>query len=196
VRLDPLPDVSAWTHSGVRAGFEVLFAEPTADGCVLRGHTTAVEGPQAWSVGYRIEVDARWCTRRAEVRAVSAVGTVRTVLERTGPDDDARWLVDGVPRPDLDGCLDVDLESSAVTNTLPVHRLDPEPGESHPVPAVFVRAGDLGVERLDQEYRLRSRTPTVIRFDYASSTFDFECVLVYDGSGLVLKYPGIAVRER
>ncbi|WP_419707168.1 putative glycolipid-binding domain-containing protein [Promicromonospora sp. NFX87] len=196
MRLDPLPDVSAWTHSGVRAGFEVLFAEPVADGYLLRGHTTAVEGPQAWSVGYRIEVDPQWCTRRAEVRAVSAVGTVRTTLDRTGQGDDARWIVDGVPRRDLDGCLDVDLESSAVTNTLPVHRLDPAPGEPHEVPAVFVRAGDLGVERLEQEYRLRSRTPTAIRFDYASSTFDFECVLTYDASGLVLKYPGIAVRER
>ncbi len=32
--------------------------------------------------------------------------------------------VDGEPAPHLDGVLDVDLESSALTNAFPVHRLD------------------------------------------------------------------------
>jgi hypothetical protein len=191
-----MPYVSAWTHSGVRAGFEVLFAEATDRGHVLRGHTTAVEGPEAWSVGYRIEVDRQWCTRLAEVRGVSAAGTVRTTIERIERAEGLRWLVDGVLRPELDGCLDVDLESSAVTNTLPVHRLDLVPGETHSAPAVFVRAGDLAVERLEQRYQLRNRTSAEITFDYVSSTFDFACELSFDTSGLILKYPGIATREQ
>jgi hypothetical protein len=188
--------MSAWTHNGVRAGFEVLFAEAIEHGHVLRGHTTAVEGPEAWSVGYRIEVDPQWCTRRAEVRSVSAAGTVRTTIERIEGADGGHWLVEGVPRPELDGCLDVDLESSVVTNTLPVHRLDLTPRKTHAAPAVFVRAGDLSVERLEQEYRLRSRTSEAIKFDYASSTFDYACELSYDASGLIVRYPGIAHRER
>jgi uncharacterized protein len=32
------------------------------------------------------------------------------------------------------------------------------------------------------------------RYDYASPFFDFSAVLVYDQFGLVLDYPGIAVR--
>jgi len=32
------------------------------------------------------------------------------------------------------------------------------------------------------------------RFDYTAPRFDFRCVLVYDESGLVLDYPGIASR--
>jgi hypothetical protein len=196
MRLDPMPGVSAWTHGGVRAGFEVLFVEPMADGHLLRGHTTAVEGPEAWSVGYRIEVDGQWRTRRAEVQGTSAGGTARTTLERSGQGESVRWLVDGVPRPELDGCHDVDLESSAVTNTLPVHRLDAAPGEARTAPAAFVRAGDLAVERLEQEYRLQGRTPATITFDYESPTFGFACELTYDTAGLILEYPGIAVRER
>lgn len=204
-----MPPVSAWTHTGVRAGFEVMFAERTGHGYVLRGHTTAVEDEQAWSVGYRIEVDRHWRTRRAEIEAVTAAGTLRTTLERadldadaaTGPVPDttpapARWLVDGVPAPDLDGCLDVDLESSAVTNTLPVHRLDLPPGPARQAPAAFVRAQDLGVQRIEQEYRFRERTPGTVVLDYTSATFDFACVLTLDAAGLVLEYPGIAVRER
>jgi uncharacterized protein len=199
-----MPPVSAWTHTGLRAGFEAMFAERTDHGHVLRGHTTAVEGEQAWSVGYRIHVDRHWCTRRAEIEAVTATGTFRTVLERADVDADApvgtdvpaRWFVDGAPDPRLDGCLDVDLESSAVTNTLPVHRLDLRPGRTHQAPAAFVRAQDLGVQRIEQDYRFRERTPGTLLLDYASATFDFACVLTLDTAGLVLEYPGIAVRER
>lgn len=202
MRLRPMPPVSAWTHTGVRAGFEVLFVEPTADGLVLRGHTTAVEGAEAWAVGYRIDVDHRWRTREARIEAVTAAETVRVTLERAdlteadNPVDGARWLVDGEPDDRFDDCVDVDLESSAVTNTLPLHRLDLRPGQARPAPALFVRAGRLAVERVEQEYRLRERTEDVLSLDYTSATFDFACVLTCDASGLALEYPGIAVRER
>jgi hypothetical protein len=32
------------------------------------------------------------------------------------------------------------------------------------------------------------------RYDYTAPAFDFSCQLVYDEAGLVLTYPGIAVR--
>ena len=32
-------------------------------------------------------------------------------------------------------------------------------------------------------------------FDYTSSTFDFACQLVFDGSGIVTDYPGIGRRH-
>lgn len=32
------------------------------------------------------------------------------------------------------------------------------------------------------------------RYDYTAPVFDFACRLVYDESGLVLDYPGVAVR--
>jgi hypothetical protein len=34
------------------------------------------------------------------------------------------------------------------------------------------------------------------RYRYAAPAFGFTCTLVYDESGLVLDYPGIAVRAR
>ncbi|MDF2978109.1 MAG: hypothetical protein K0S40_2837, partial [Actinomycetospora sp.] len=55
--------------------------------------------------------------------------------------------------------------------------------------AVYVRALDLAVVRLDQTYRrLDDR-----RFAYTSDD-DFSAVLTYDDSGLVVDYPGIARR--
>jgi hypothetical protein len=96
--------------------------------------------------------------------------------------------------PHLDGCLDVDLEASAMTNALPVHRLDLATGERAQAPAAYVRAPDLSVERLEQQYLRMSDRDGHQRYDYSAPAFDFSCQLVYDEAGLVLDYPGIAVR--
>jgi hypothetical protein len=183
-----MPSAASWTHGGVRVGFEVLFVDADHR---LRGRTSAREGASTWYVGYQIDVDADWRTRSVHAVNSTAPGDREVVLERTAD----RWTVDGVARPDLDGCQDVDFESSAVTNTLPVHRLPFVLGETFEVPAAFVQADDLSVIRIEQRYTLlRSDEQHVFR--YESATFDFECDLTYDASGLVLDYPGIAIRDR
>jgi hypothetical protein len=105
-------------------------------------------------------------------------------------DGSGHWRLDGDRADHLDGCLDVDLEASALTNAFPVHRLGLRVGEQADAPAAYVRATDLTVERLEQRYvRLADR-----RYRYTAPAFDFECEILYDEAGLVLDYPGIAVR--
>ena len=188
MKLTALPVAASWTHTGVRSGFEVLFASAGR----LRGRTSAREGDVLWYVGYDITVDTDWTTQSVHAVNSTADGDREVVLERN-PDG---WTVNGTARPDLDGCVDVDFESSAVTNTLPIHRLPFEVGTSYEVPAAFVRAEDLTVTRLEQRYTLTSSDEQRHVFHYESSTFDFECELTYDAAGLVLDYPGIAVRDR
>ena len=53
-----------------------------------------------------------------------------------------------------------------------------------------------GIERLEQEYRRIEDDRARQRYNYRSPDFDFACELVYDTSGLVLEYPGIATRVR
>jgi len=60
--------------------------------------------------------------------------------------------------------------------------------------AAYVRALDLGVARLEQAYRRIADDGPRQRFDYAAPAFGFTSRLVYDESGLVLDYPGIARR--
>jgi hypothetical protein len=67
-------------------------------------------------------------------------------------------------------------------------------GESSPAPAAYVRALDLSVERLEQTYARVPDDDGRQAYDYESPAFDFSCRLTYDESGLVLDYPGIAVR--
>jgi hypothetical protein len=109
-------------------------------------------------------------------------------------DGSGGWWIDGEPAPHLDGCLDVDLESSSFTNALPVHRLELRVGEQADAPAAYVRSVDLRVERLEQRYTRLEDDAGRERYHYAAPTFDFECELLYDKSGLLLDYPGIAAR--
>ncbi|MET0933179.1 MAG: putative glycolipid-binding domain-containing protein [Mycetocola sp.] len=175
-----------------RTGFEVTFFTEMTAGYRLAGHTTAHESAALWSVGCDITVDRSWRTVAVHASTLSAAGERELTLTR---DPSGNWTVNGELRPDLDGCVDVDFESSAMTNTLPVHRLDFAEGVAVDVPAAFVRADDLSVERLDQRFTLIEAGPEQILSHYESSTFDVECELRYDSSGLVVDYPGIAIRE-
>lgn len=186
-----LPSAAAWRHLDVRDGFEVLFPRRGPSGYQLDGYATAVEDGAAWGIRYALTLDASWTTRSAHILGHSAQSTNEVQLEADGM---GRWRIDGRPAPLLDGCVDADLEASAFTNALPVNRLGLEVGQRIDAPAAYVRALDLRVERLEQQYtRLRDEGERS-RYDYRAPQFDFACVLVYDKFGLVLDYPGLAVR--
>jgi uncharacterized protein len=179
----PLPAFAAWRFVGAVDGFEVVYAEPG----LLRGHTSAVEGGRAYAVRYRIAFDERWRTREVHVESDTVTGPRSVDLRSDGA---GRWTVDDEPTPALDGLLDVDLEASACTNMLPIHRCAMPLGGVVDSPAAYVRAFDLSVGRLEQTYRRRDD----VRYDYTADGDGFRAVLTYDQSGLVVDYPGIAVR--
>jgi hypothetical protein len=189
--FDDLPKSAAWRHRGARDGFEVVFIRPDRNRVLFEGGTAAVEEGHAWVVEYAIAVGADWSTQSARVDNRSESGVTELRLET---DAAGRWRVNGAEAPHLDGCLDVDLESSSLTNAFPVHRLRLGVGQAADAPAAYVRAVDLTVERLDQRYVRLQDDRNCQRYHYASPGFEFECELAYDGAGLVVDYPGIAIR--
>jgi uncharacterized protein len=185
---DP-PAVAAWQHRDSRDGFEVVYIDVTDSGVRVEGYATAVEEGDAWAAEYLLALDSSWATRSARVRARTVAGTHELELQ-----SDGGWLVNGTAAPELDGCLDVDLEASAFTNALPVHRVALAVGEAADTPAVYIRARDLSVGVLEQRYERLPDDGDQPRFHYSSRAFAFEAELAYDASGLVIDYPGIAVR--
>jgi uncharacterized protein len=177
-----LPAFAAWRFVATVDGFEVVYAQPGR----LRGHTSAVEDGQPYAVRYEITLDDRWRTREAHIASDTVAGPRETVLISDG---EGRWTVDGEPAPQLDGLIDIDIEASACTNTLPVHRLPLALDEVTEAPAAYVRALDLSVIRLEQTYRRLDNR----HYDYISEA-DFRAVLEYDAAGLIVEYPGIAAR--
>ena len=96
-RADGYPGRSVAHVAVVNDGYD-------AHGCDVLGGTG--EALACWS---RVRVDRDWSTEEADVGAV-AVGGPRHLGLRAA--DERRWFVDGVRRPDLDGCLDVDVAAT------------------------------------------------------------------------------------
>lgn len=181
-----LPARAAWRHRDSREGFEVAFFDVSDERIEIRGSTSAVEEGSAWFVTYTIALGLGWETRAAYVRGRGPAGGWERAVRVQG----GSWTIDGKPAPHLDGCLDVDLESSAMTNAFPVARLGLDPDAEAEAPAAWIRV-DGSVEVLEQSYRRRGDARS---YDYEAPGQDFRCVIGYAEDGLALDYPGIARR--
>ena len=125
--------------------------------------------------------DGAWRTRGASITLLHD-GRERS-LELTAAD--GRWSANGSDQPALRDCLDVDLEWSPSTNTLPIRRLDvPIGGTSGPLRMAWVRFPALTIEPLPQDYRRTAQG----RYHYTSGGGSFETDIDVDDEGLVLRY--------
>ena len=162
----------------------------SADAAGFRANGQLVVGPPVGpaSVTYQLSCDAGWRVTGLTITAASAAGS-RILSLRA--DDHGHWLADGQPRPDLDGCIDVDISLTPLTNTLPIRRLTWAPGSPQDLDVVYVSAPDLTVRRASQRYTRLGTGPddnaTIYRYESGS----FKADLTVDGDGFVSDYPGL-----
>lgn len=169
-----------WTVTHARiTGAERCVLSTVGGGWRLVGEVVASSDGTPIDVGYRVDVDPAWRTRSVRVLADRLTAPRRMELVRT---DDGRWQVDGEPRPDLAGCVDVDLGISPSTNTLPIRRLGLEVGDRADVRVAWVRFPRLRVEAGSQRYERRAAN----LWRYSSEGFTAD--LVVDEDGLVVTY--------
>jgi len=76
------------------------------------------------------------------------------------------WVL--APARHLNGCLDMDLEASAMTKRAARAADGPAVGAQQAAPAVYVRAVSLAVERLEQIYMRAAHEASGQRYDYAA----------------------------
>ncbi|MGY1700979.1 putative glycolipid-binding domain-containing protein [Geodermatophilus sp. SYSU D00766] len=181
------PRVVAWRRSDDERGHSLARVERRGEGWLVHG-TEVLAGPSTLlSCAFRVELDGAWSTRAVEVTAVSADGERRL---RLTADDDRRWTRDGVRAPEFDGCVDVDVAATPLTNTFPIRRLAAlEVGRQVTSPVAWVDVPALGVTRVEQTYRRLGPR----RWEYADPAHGaFE--LSVDDDGLVVDYTGFATR--
>jgi hypothetical protein len=127
---------------------------------------------------YTIQVDVAWVTQAVEVELED--GGQRALRLTRGAD--GRWTKDGQPLPGFEDCVDVDLEWSPSTNTLPIRRLNLAIGTKASMTAAWIRFPTLEVQRLDQSYERLAED----RYRYQSGQFSAN--LAVDHEGWVLRY--------
>src|SRR4029078_9732696 len=147
----------------------------------LRGVALFTHEKHACRLDYEIECDPNWKTKWATVRGF--VGD--RVIDVRAVSANAKWTLNGVPCPLVDGCLDIDLNLRPSTNLLPIRR------EAGKVTAAWLRFPSFLLEPLEQTYtRLGERS-----WRYESAGGKFVAELEVNDSGLPTKYGNIRIAE-
>jgi hypothetical protein len=170
-------------------GCEHLSLRPTPEGARALGLILRMLDGHHYHCRYELETDAAWHVRRLSLALSGDVeaGPKRLQL---GSDGAGHWQVDGAAAPELDGCLDVDIQVTPFTNTLPIRRLDLAEGESADIRVVYVPLPALSPAPVEQRYTcLQPRGSQVGRYRYEGLFRNFAAELPVDADGLVMDYP-------
>lgn len=171
----PIPGRTV-TWSTPHGGTERCRLSPLPDGgWRLSGSTLEPRGAGR----YQVDVDATWSTRQVHVSFEDHGGERELTLVADGS---GRWWRDGEPAADLDGALDVDLELTPSTNTLPLRRLELRRGTAQEIVAAWVRLPDLDVISSRQVYERDADGSATYR------SGSFESRLTLDQDALVVDH--------
>lgn len=148
----------------------------------LQGTAVFLYNQFACRLNYRITCDSQWHTRAAQVAGWVGNSLIESKLVVAS---DQRWFLNNEESPQVEGCIDVDLNFSPSTNLLPIRRLGLSVGAEQEVRAAWLRFPGFELEPLTQLYR---RTDQNI-YRYESSGGEFVRELTVNEEGFVTSYP-------
>lgn len=160
--------------------YEYFTLSQSSSGNVLHGTVIAYE-TLPMLINYRICCDLNWQTMSAEI-SQRIGGKKKTLTLQTN--DRQNWVIDQNPQPTLSGLVDVDLEFSPSTNTLPIRRLNLKDNETKEVAAVWVRLNGLEIATSSQRYTKIDST----HYRYENPSLDFNTILEVDELGIIVRY--------
>ena len=148
----------------------------------LEGTAVFLDEGRICRLSYLIMCDQIWRTRSAVVSGWVGDQEVSLALS---VDAHCRWVMNVVSKPDVYGCLDLDLSFSPSTNILPIRRLNLEIGEQAEVTAAWLKFPTFDLEPLSQVYERIGE----FRYRYSSRGGDFVTELAVNKVGFVTIYP-------
>ncbi len=172
----------AWEWAD-RPGLEHCTITATPMGVAADGLALFVLDGTTWRLRYRLACDGGWRFTEATLTLDDGGAPRSLTLAHAGDG----WLVDGRPRPDLAGCVDIDIRATPLTNTLPLRRLDLAEGVPQAATVAYVSIPDLAVSPVRQRYTRLAGTGS---YRYENLDNGFTADLTVDADGLVVDYPG------
>jgi hypothetical protein len=175
------PRALRWADAaGAQAGLEHCEVRPAGAGLAVASVVAGTIDGLRFGLSYALTLDAGWQVDEAQLLTTAGLALR---LDRDG----AGWRVGGRPAPHLEGCIDIDIRATPLTNTLPIRRLALGPAQSAEIEVAYVDVPSLTVARARQRYtRLDDST---IRFESLESGFTAD--LPVDAEGFVTDYPGL-----
>ncbi len=135
-------------------------------------------------LSYLVICDSSWKTLTGNVSGWVGNDDVNIEIFVDAP---GQWQLNGLKKPEVNGCVDLDLNFSPSTNLLPIRRLNLEIGQQAEVKAAWLRFPSFELEPLSQVYsRLDEFT-----YHYSSNDGKFVRDLTVNEFGLVTDYPDL-----
>jgi hypothetical protein len=169
------PGIEHVLVTGDAAGIRTDSAMILADGELAR-------------VAYQLECDAGWRFARVDITVTRAAGMSALSLTRDG---DGRWLAGDEPLPALGQCVDIDINRTPLTNTLPVRRLPWSPGQAYDLDVAYISVPELDVRPARQRYTMLWRDDRTGEAAYRYESGSYQADLPVDADGYVKDYPGL-----
>ena len=170
------------------SGHETARVYGDDDGWYLDGSAIFLYEGSPCRLEYFIECDTDWTTRSATVDGWVGEHVVECEISVSA---DRLWYLDDQEIKSVEGCIDLDLNFSPVTNLLPLRRLNLKDGGRESVSAAWLKFPSFTLERLEQSYS-RIDGSTV---KYESRGGEFVRELKVNQAGLVIDYPGFWIAE-
>lgn len=175
------------------AGLEHLLFDARPDGVVAESAVVGEDEGQTFGLMYRIECNMQWqVTRLAARLAGGPTLDLRRQVDDTGVLQ--AWTdAAGAPQRMLGDCIDVDITAMPFTNTLPIRRLQLQPGKRRVIRVVYVRVPSMTVSVVEHAYTCLEADR---RYRFEGLDTGFVADIATDGDGLVIDYPGLFRRVR
>lgn len=139
--------------------------------------------------GYTLVTDKQWRTLELRLMLETQPGAMEGIHLLT--EGDGTWTdANENHMPELDGCLDVDIQWSPLTNSLPINRLPLVKGEEQEIRVAYISLPHMIARPITQRY-LRIDDETV---RYSSESRDVACDITIDREGFVVSYPSLFAR--
>jgi uncharacterized protein len=133
---------------------------------------------------YEVSADAAWRTRSATVSGYLGNKAVDLRIRSPGA---GRWQVNGIPKENVTGCVDVDLGFTPATNLIALRRLSLKTGQRAEAPAAYLQFPEMRLVLLPQTYLRMGRT----MYQYEAPTVGYSGTLHVSPTGAVIQYPGL-----
>lgn len=168
-------------------GLEHVIVTAGPAGYLAAGEVIMAED-ELVTVRYELRCDAGWRFTGLDISVSNAAGRRALAVSADGS---GAWQAEGQPRPDLAGCIDIDINCTPLTNTLPIRRLAWSPGDAHDLDVAYVSVPELEIRAARQRYTLLDTDEPGGQATYRYESGSFRSDLRVDRDGWVDDYPGI-----
>lgn len=141
-----------------------------------------------YTLTYQITTNQFWETTFFEIKS-QLYNTIQIL--RLQSDGKGNWFENGQHIEKFNGCIDIDIALTPLTNTLPINRLKLSEKESKDIKVLYIDILEQQTNPLRQKYTRLSHTD----YKYENVPNDFESTICVDELGLVAKYPGLFERS-